>query len=568
VTIEPDATTPAIIGQPALTPGGGTPPTDVRDDELVEVVEPGDDGSGDGHARQPGWQGWIAACRHQLRTMHPAAWTTLVGALTFAAVFGSLGVKRQDAFGTWSFDLGIYDQGFWLVSRGGQTFMTVRGLDFWGQHVNLIAYLFAPFYWLGAGARFLFVVQAIGLGAGAIPTYLIARDRLRSPWMGGVFAFVFLMYAPIQWISWANFHPEALVITPFLFAWWFASNRRWRWCFAMLILALAMREDTALAVIVMGVVVAGYGWRSRGRRGPFRMGGLVSALGVAWYALSTKLFIPHFNDGAQPFYIEYFYGSYGKDIPSIVGTIVRHPSRVVRDATKPDRTQFYRDLSYPLGGILVLGVGALLMAAPQMLASVIGSSPYARQIHYQYTSVIIAPLIIASIEGAWVLWRFKVLRWILPVWLIGCACWTNVQYSPSPMGDFYAVWGQTSPRTEVMREAVALIPDSASVTATYTLLPHLAHREHIYDWPNPFVPAYWGNDDCKKLPSPTTVEYVVIDKDQVGVAQQQLVAEMFAPGGPYVAVFDESNVVVGHRVGTSPSVDVVPQAAACARSPG
>ena len=42
----------------------------------------------------------------------------------------------------------------------------------------------------------------------------------------------------------------------------------------------------------------------------------------------------------------------------------------------------------------------LLMAAPQLLASVIGGSPYARQILYQYTSVMIAPIFIAAIEGA------------------------------------------------------------------------------------------------------------------------------------------------------------------------
>ena len=62
------------------------------------------------------------------------------------------------------------------------------------------------------------------LALGAFPIYLIARDR--SPRRGWVcvFAVVYLMYAPIQWISWANFHPEALVITPLLFAWWFASH--------------------------------------------------------------------------------------------------------------------------------------------------------------------------------------------------------------------------------------------------------------------------------------------------------------------------------------------------------
>ena len=49
---------------------------------------------------------------------------------------------------------------FWLVSRGGDTFMSVRGLDVWGHHVNLIAFAFAPAYWLGAGPEFLYVVQA------------------------------------------------------------------------------------------------------------------------------------------------------------------------------------------------------------------------------------------------------------------------------------------------------------------------------------------------------------------------------------------------------------------------
>src|SRR5205085_809355 len=141
---------------------------------------------------------------------------TFAGAVAFAIVFGSLGVKRHNTFGTWSFDLGIYDQGFWLAARGGRTFMTVRGLAFWGQHLNLIAYAFAPFYWLGAGPAFLFVAQATVLGFGAIPVYLIAKDRFRAPWMGLVFAVVYLLYAPIQWISWANFHPEALVVTPLL----------------------------------------------------------------------------------------------------------------------------------------------------------------------------------------------------------------------------------------------------------------------------------------------------------------------------------------------------------------
>ena len=73
--------------------------------------------------------------------------------------------------------------------------------------------------------------------------------------MGLLFAVVYLMYAPIQWISWANFHPEALVIAPMLYAWWFATQRRWAAVFIAMLIALSIREDTALVVIMLGLVL-------------------------------------------------------------------------------------------------------------------------------------------------------------------------------------------------------------------------------------------------------------------------------------------------------------------------
>ena len=93
-----------------------------------------------------------------------------------------------------------------------------------------------------------------------------------------------------------------------------------------------------------------------------------------------------------------------------------------------------------------------------------------------------------------------------------------------------------------------MVPDDASVTATYGLLPHLAHREQIYDWPNPFQPAYWGNDDTYRLPDPSTIEYLVIDRQQVGEAQRQLLAGLI-DGDPYRILFDQQDVVVAQRVG-------------------
>jgi uncharacterized membrane protein len=508
--------------------------------EFEPVVAPPDADDGDG---------WIDSVERRLVAVHPAAWCVLAGAIVFAIVFGRLGVQHHRNFGTWSFDMGIYDQGFWLISHG-KSWNTVRGIDMWGHHVNLIALAYAPFYWLGAGPSFLYVSQAIALGAGAIPVYLIATDRLKSPWYAMVFAFAYLMYAPIQWISWANFHPEALVITPMLFAWWFAIRRNWGWCFGAVAVALSTREDTALAIFMMGLVLLALMWRrSDATRHDRRMAMVVSAMGVVWYLICMRLVIPHFNRGQQPFYIDYFYGNYGSSTTEIVGEMLKRPDRVASDATQPDRLRFYRDLLLPWGGLPLGGPLQLTMALPQMLASVIGLSPYARMIRYQYTSIMIAPIVIAAIEGGALAMRYRVGRWIVLPWLAVCMYVSNVAWSPSPLGANYDVaWAQPSARHDLIREAMKLIPDDASVTATYGILPHLSHREQIYDWPNPWKMAYFGNDDGYRLPDPSEIEYIILDRRNVGDAEQPLVDSLIAPGGEFEVLFDQDDLLVGHRV--------------------
>jgi uncharacterized membrane protein len=506
----------------------------------------------------------IDALRRRAAGMHPAAWLVLLASVIFMAVFGSLGVQNHRNFGTWSYDMGIYDQAVWLLSRGGDTFMSVRGLDVWGHHVNPVLYLLVPFYWLGAGPSFLYVVQAIALGAAAWPAYLIARDRFANPWMGLVWGVVVLLYAPLQWISWAMFHPEAFVITPMLYAWWFAGRERWRWAYAMVLLALCAREDVALAVAMMGLVLPWHLRRSPQRRAVLlRCGGLV-ALGVVWYLVATRFVLPWFNGGKEPFYVTYFYGNYGSNVPEILSNVVSNPSWVWRDATAPDRLEFYRQLSWPLGWMHLLHPLGLLMAAPQMLASVIGLSPYARMIRYQYTSVMIAPLVISAIHGSRLLWRHRYLKAALPAALLVSAYVTNVMWSPSPLNRRDSqVWAVELPRTESLREAVALVPDGASVSATYQLLPHLTHRRHAYDWPNPFLVSVWGNDDCDRLPDPATIEYVVLDKTQIGVGNFDLFDAMIVEGGPFEVIYESTSVVVLRRTGTSVAVDVAPQEASC-----
>ena len=216
----------------------------------------------------------------------PGAPAVAVAALiaVYVGTFGTLTLAQQANFGTFGYDMGLYDQGIWLLSRFKDPFVTIRGLHFFEHHVNLVTVLFVPAYWLGAGPSFLYLVETVWMALGAVPLFLLARDRLRSGWLAVAVAGCFLLYPSLEWINWWHFHPDALIITPLLFAWWLATRGRWGWYAVAVGVALACKEDAALAVLMLGLVLAVLGQR--------RAGLLTAAAGAGWFLLATKVVIP------------------------------------------------------------------------------------------------------------------------------------------------------------------------------------------------------------------------------------------------------------------------------------
>ncbi|HEY8557183.1 MAG TPA: DUF2079 domain-containing protein, partial [Actinomycetes bacterium] len=104
----------------------------------------------------------------------PGAPAAAVAALiaVYVGTFGTLTLAQQANFGTFGYDMGLYDQGIWLLSRFKDPFVTIRGLHFFEHHVNLITLAFVPAYWLGAGPHFLYLVETIWMALGAVPLYL------------------------------------------------------------------------------------------------------------------------------------------------------------------------------------------------------------------------------------------------------------------------------------------------------------------------------------------------------------------------------------------------------------
>ena len=457
----------------------------------------------------------------------------------YIAVFGWLTWRQQSHFGTFGFDMGIYDQGIWLVSRFKEPFVTVRGLNYFGHHVNLITLVLVPFYWLGAGPHFLYLFETFAMAAGAIPIWLLTSDKTGNRWAALVPAGAYLLYPALEWINWWHFHPDALIITPLLFAWWLASRKKWRWFVVALVCALLAKEDAALAVIVMGVVMA--------IRGERKWGGRTVIAGAAWFLICTRIIIPIANNGGSPFYEEFF-PDFGHSMFAIAWTMIRHPSRIYRVAFLADRMTYYRQLLIPVALMPFAAPLLLAVGGPQILVNVVSLHSPTHDIHYHYSSIPIVAIFLATVEvyallvrrGGWV-------RGLAVGVLIVSSVGSNIAWSPSPIGRAYddGYWVASYPRHAAVKAALKLVNPSDAVTATHYIVPHLTHRVQIYEFPNPFVVANWGANG-ENPPDPKSSDVLVLDTTVNG-GSDELYERLVAPTGPYRIVFERDEVVVARR---------------------
>jgi uncharacterized membrane protein len=460
----------------------------------------------------------------------------------WSTVFIVLGWLRHTRFATYSFDLGIYDQGVWLLSRFHDPFVTVRGLELFGHHVNPILLAFVPFYWLGAGPLFLLSAQVLVQATGAIAVYLLARDRIHDRWLAVALAAVLLLNPTYQYLTWEFFHPDALAIAPLLFAYWAARTARWRWFVVFAVVAAACKEDVALALAVMGVLIA-----VRGRR---RIGVVVVAASLAWYAFATRVVIP-LSNGIGPFY-DTFFGDLGKN-PIEVGThLATHPRETVELATESDRVSYYEMMFAPVAFLPLLALPTLLIAGPMLAVNVFSSFPYTREIRYHYSSLVLVGIILATVEAvAWVGHRRPGLLRFLVGLVVATSLAATVAWGPSPISVKYhsGIWALAADRQAAKDAAVARIPDGEATSAIYNLLPHVAHRQQIYDFPVPWRNVNWGVHG-EHLAHPADVRWILVDRREIGAEDRALLARLLVR--QFDIVYERDDIVVAKRVRPPP----------------
>jgi uncharacterized membrane protein len=461
--------------------------------------------------------------------------------LTYIGIFGWLTWLQQANFGTFDYDMGIFDQEIWLAAHHLNPFVTIRGLNMWANHVNPIIYLLVPFYWIGAGPHFLYMVQTLAFAGSAVPLWLLARDRFGKPWLALGIPFAWLLYPSVEWMNWWHFHPESLGVPAFLFAYWFADRERWVWYGVCVVLVLACKEDAALPIMALGIVLA---------LRHHRRAGLLTLVGaLSWFLICVEVIMPAANAAMAPFYL-YRFSALGNSVGQIVWNAFRHPMRIWNLVVQPDRYRYYAELFLPVAGLALLAPVTLFLAVPTLLENIINNEGYAHDIRFQYTSFVAAGIFLAMVEGI-KSFRENRLRAVVGA-LCVVAVFSNVAWSPSPLDSKQydsGVWALVaSTRVQELNKMVHMIPSSAGVSASYTVVPHLSHRDQLYTFPNPWIRSYYGATSTEPPEYPAAIQYLVIDMTENSTTNTKLLDTLTKPGGPFRIVMDQDQALLAVRV--------------------
>ncbi len=409
-----------------------------------------------------------------------------VAAVMFAAfvlLVGSTAIARYKSFTAPNYDFGIFCQMFYNMRRSLQPFTTSERdmlLSHFAIHISPVFYVLLPLYALFPSPVTLELVQPLILGSAVLPAMLLAKHYRLSNARAVAVCFLTLFHPAL--VSGTNYdlHENCFLYPLLLWVFYFFETERYVLLALFSLLTLTVKEDAAVYLVFFAL----FALLSRGKpKTAALLGG-----GAVQYFLIAVFLLTKYGNGVMSGRYENFLPQ-GGSLFDVIKNVLAAPGYVFTQllvdkqggyAAKP---LFLLQMFAPLGFLpfAVKKVSRLLLILPMVLVNLMTVYPYQYDIGFQYHFGVLAFLLYLSVMNLGEMPR-PTAKKFLGVSAAVTALLFAVAAFPRSAYYFNKYFGHLDDYA-VMNEALAEIPDDASVVCSTYLLPHLCERDEIYeDW--------------------------------------------------------------------------------------
>lgn len=374
--------------------------------------------------------------------------------------------------------LAAWMQGVWLLGEGREPLVSLTGRDIFDGQLSLVMWPIAQVASFVPIGPFLLTLQSFALALGVVPLWRIARRVLEL----GVESALVLVIAyglqpQFQNLNLADFHPEALAVPAFLYAYLFSQDKQW-WRFGIaVVFVLATRSDLSLVVIGLGALLA--------VEGRTRAGRVTAATGAIWAVVAVSVFNADLAGGE--FVFAEAFASYGDSPISILWGMLTNPIQVLQDFFAEEN---FRKLVFLFVPWLFLPVLRPRFQLPLVLFGAFGfiaDIPAGDFSNPQQDVAALAFLPIASAFAFRAVGRKSVRRVFVNSRLLGAVLFASVVFflfgAGSTLYNEPWTWGSRSTADVDLLEAIDTVAPGDSVVAVEPALPQLAERANLLNFP-------------------------------------------------------------------------------------
>ncbi|WP_437325194.1 DUF2079 domain-containing protein [Sorangium sp. So ce381] len=453
-----------------------------------------------------------------------ARWLTPVALLAmwagYALFFSRLSITNHHALHTRTPDLGYYDNIFYQSVHGRPLGCSWLRAGYHGSaHFDPILVLLSPLYLIYPRAEFLLIFQSVWLGAGVVPVYLLARDKLAHRGKALLLAAVWAIYPALHGANMYEFHSLALIsplVVWLLYAYETGRNRLYWFTFAVLLLC---REDVPLLMCFVGL----YAILDR-RPGKTRLGWVTIAMSLVYFVIVKLFFMTSpgiIMSGKDAYSYAYYYEELIPNRSGLSGLLVSlltNPIFALKLLTEEPKIIFLLQLFVPLCFLPFLAKPGRWMLAYGLMFCLLASRDAVFSIAFQYSSILfpiafaLTPIALKRVEGSASAYPGldgrRLSRALLAAMLVASALMSwkfgGLVENASFKGGFSRVARKLTPDQEAtyawVRQQADAIPRDAVVGATSKMGPHVSNRKEAYFYPGDRAAA---------------VQYVLLDEGEL-----------------------------------------------------